>query len=306
VQLTVAAPAKINLGLRILGRRDDGYHLIESLFVPLELEDTLEIDIRSGKPREAGPELVLDVEGDAPAGPSNLVAAATQAFFAATPRAAAETAGVRIVLRKRIPTAAGLGGGSSDAAATLLGLSRLCAGSPPARELARIALTLGADVPYFLDPKPSLVVGIGEQIEPFEGLPPLWLLLANPGIAVATAEVYRLYDALRECSREGLTAAEPGYTMRALSRPGGDSALLAGLAGLRNDLEAAAIRLCPPVSRLRDRMRALGARIVGMSGSGATVYGEFATKAEAEIARTSFEPTIWTHVTRSRAQEPSG
>ena len=300
-RLTLEAPAKINLGLRIVGRRDDGYHLLESVFVPLDLADTLELSIRGGGSPSAGPALELEVDGDAPSGPSNLAAVAARAFFDAAPAARARVAGVRMSLRKRIPSGAGLGGGSSDAAAVLLGLSQLCPEGPAAPDLAGIALSLGADVPYFLDPAPSLVRGIGEEIERLEGLRELWLLLVNPGISLATAEVYRVYDALEKPSREGLTAAEPGSTMRALFGPGSDPKLPAGLSGLRNDLEAAAIRLCPPVSRLRDRMRALGARIVGMSGSGATVYGEFANEAEAETARASFATANWTCVTRTRS-----
>lgn len=300
--LTVEAPAKINLGLRILGRRDDGYHLLESVFVPLELADTLEIALRAGTAPSSGPDVELEVQGDAPGGRSNLAAAAARAFFAAAPRAATGVAAVRMLLRKRIPLAAGLGGGSSDAAAALLGLSRLCPHGPSMPELARVALGLGADVPFFLDPAPCLVRGIGHEIEPFEGLPELWLLLANPGVSLSTAEVYGMYDVLAKGSGGGLTAADPGSTLRALSELGGDPNVLAALPALGNDLEAAAIRLCPPVSRLRDRMRALGARIVGMSGSGATVYGVFATEAEAESARASFESATWTCVTRSRTR----
>ena len=145
--------------------------------------------------------------------------------------------------------------------------------APDPGRLAAWALELGADVPYFLDPRPALVTGIGERIEPVEGLPELPLVVANPGISVATAEVYRVADALPG----SLTDPGAGYTMRAISSLRDEEADVRRTLGalLVNDLEPAAIRLCPPIGRWMTRLRSAGALGVGMSGSGGTVFGVF-------------------------------
>ena len=180
--MQVLAPAKINLGLRIVGRREDGYHLLESLFVPIDLADRVAIE-----PRETG-DLEFHLESDAPGVPvdgSNLAARAARAFLGA----AGIEAGLRLVLEKQIPVGAGLGGGSSDAAAVLRGLARIYPDAISPLELRDLALRLGADVPYFLDPKPALVTGIGEEIEPLPGIPAFSLLLVYPGVPLATSDV---------------------------------------------------------------------------------------------------------------------
>ena len=158
--------------------------------------------------------------------------------------AAGIEAGLRLVLEKRIPAAAGLGGGSSDAAAVLRGLARIYPDALSPQGLRELALGLGADVPFFLDPRPALVTGVGEEIEPIPGIPALSLLLAHPGVPLATPDVYRAYDA----SGASLTPVRAGSTMPGISalREGGDHAL-AEL--LENDLEPAAVRLCPRISR---------------------------------------------------------
>jgi 4-diphosphocytidyl-2-C-methyl-D-erythritol kinase len=194
---------------------------------------------------------------------------------------------VSIHLRKGIPAGAGLGGGSSDAAAVLCGLRDLSGLVSPPGELARFALELGADVPFFLAPRPALVTGIGERIEPVKGLPELAVVLVNPGKTLATADVYRMADQLGVA----LTKQSPGSTMRALSgltRENRDAApalrdlLIKDL--LVNDLEPAARRLCPPLARIADRLDRLGASAVSMTGSGATVFGVFATERSAREA----------------------
>ncbi len=284
-RLTLRTPAKINLGLRIVGRRADGYHLLESVFVPVSLFDDLTLAWEPGPDRV---ELELEIDpgaglpaglSEVTAGPDNLAVRAAEAFRRACPRAGT----LRIRLRKRIPTGAGLGGGSSDAGAVISGLARLAgAAAPPPAALAELALGLGADVPYFLSPRPAFVSGIGERIEPLDGLPALSLLLANPGISVATAEVYRVAAALRG----SLTDPGAGSTMRALSELRGETRRWRPALGvlLQNDLEPAAIRLCPPVGRLLARLRETGALGVGMSGSGGTVFGVYDSSAGAEDA----------------------
>jgi len=321
------APAKVNLGLRVLGRRPDGYHLIESLFAPLALSDEVHLAFA---PADA-PDVRISVEsatagrgalaGDVPADARNLAARAAEAFL----EAAGLGGRVEIGLVKHVPAAAGLGGGSSDAAAVLRGLSTLTGEPLPEPTLARLALGLGADVPFFLAPCPALVGGVGERIEPVDGLPRLVLLLANPGLSLATADVYAAWDALESA----LTPAPAGSTMRAFSDflacdPSDAAARAHRLeALLRNDLEAAAVRLCPPIGRLRRRLREAGAVATGMSGSGATVYGVFADEANAAEARDilvtgrASGEARWAHVsatgpvtaaatTRSRAARESG
>jgi len=318
--LRLAAPAKVNFGLRVTGRRPDGYHELESLFLPLSLADELELRLETA-PGGAGGAPELTVEGPAaagvPADGSNLVARAAASFLRE-----AGLAGRRIAIRlhKRVPAAAGLGGGSSDAAAVLRGLDQLLPRALSGEARAALALRLGADVPFFLDLRPALVRGIGERIEPVEGLPPAALLLAHPGSGLATAAVYRAYDE----AGVALTPPGAGSTMRALSRlrgrdgcvrwsrsgpgsgpesapesgPGAPLARDALASLLDNDLEPAARRLCPALDGLRERLRASGALAVGMSGSGPSVFGVFEDEAgaRAALSRISLAPPAWARV----------
>jgi 4-diphosphocytidyl-2-C-methyl-D-erythritol kinase len=284
-KIALPAPAKINLGLRVLGTRADGYHLIESLMVPVDLHDEVEVALvkAPGQVRLAL-ELSLDAAGhtlsDVPADEENLASRAARAFL---DRAGLDD-GVEIRLVKRIPAAAGLGGGSSDAGAVLRALCALRPGRLTPLELTQISLAIGADVPFFLAPRPALVTGIGEQVKPIGGLPALSLVLANPGESLATAAVYGAWDVLAPA----LTKPQAGSTMRALSdlraAESSDfatrSRCLESL--LRNDLEPAARRLCPPVGRLSRQLAQAGALAVGMSGSGATLFGVFEDRQAAE------------------------
>jgi 4-diphosphocytidyl-2-C-methyl-D-erythritol kinase len=256
------APAKVNLGLRVVGRRADGYHELESLFVPVDLVDAIALRVERADAAQVSLALAGETPG-APPGDDNLAVRAARAFLARSGIAARVT----ISLTKRTPVAAGLGGGSSDAAAVLRGLAQVLPGRARATALEEIALGLGADVPFFLDPRPAWVTGIGEKREPIPGMPALALVLANPGLALATAEVFRAFDAL---APKAIPSAGPP---RALASELADDRSLA--ARLHNDLEEPAVRLCPPIARLRARLRATGARAVGMSGSGATLYGVY-------------------------------
>lgn len=297
-----SAPAKLNLGLRILGRREDGYHEIESLFVPLDLADRVRVTLGLEEPGgAAGVEVdfVLEtgpgVSDSVPPDEGNLAVRAARSFLAAAGFAGM----VRVELRKCIPVAAGLGGGSSDAAAVLRALQRLLPGRLPSGETRDLALQLGSDVPYFLEPQPALVTGVGQGIHPLEGIPPLCFLLLNPGVQLPTAAVYAAADALGSA----LTPAEPGSTLRALAGLDGDpeafSRLLAEV--LVNDLEPAAVRLCPVIRRLRTRLADWGARATGMSGSGATVYGVFSDEDSARVAlgKVGEEAGVWARVAKS-------
>lgn len=285
------APAKINLGLRIVGRRPDGYHELESVFLPLDLADDVSVEWCSAARRRVA--IVVETtagfpEADIPGDARNLAAQAAQAFL---DRSGLDL-DVKIRIVKRIPAAAGLGGGSSDAGAVL----RLLASAHPdalgAGSVADLALTLGADVPFFLNPRPALVSGIGESSENVPNCPELSLLLVNPGIRLATDEVYRAADALE--AAPSFRGTVPSRLREELERAIRDPA--GGLGDLvSNDLEAAAVRLCPPVARLRERLVAAGATAVGLSGSGPTVYGIFASAeaARAGLARLAPEPPLW-------------
>jgi 4-diphosphocytidyl-2-C-methyl-D-erythritol kinase len=280
-RLALRAPAKLNLGLRVTGRRADGYHELESVFVPLELADELRLEL-------GGPKGVrLAIGGDAaegvPADERNLAWRAAVAFL----REAGLDEGVSLALTKRVPSPAGLGGGSSDAGAVLRGLAALLPhGAPPPR-LAALALTLGADVPFFLSPAPALVGGIGERIVPLSGLTGLPVLLAHPGVGLETKAVYAAFAAAGSLTRR---SAPPNLrALLALSEEAGatrahwpeTSDRLREL--VVNDLEPAASRLSTQVAKLREELSATGARAVGMSGSGPTMYAIFAS--DAEVAR---------------------
>lgn len=281
-RLALRAPAKINLGLRIRGRRPDGFHLLESLFLPIDLVDEVEVS--------EAPAFSLTVDADVPGvpcGPGNLAARAVAAFC----RAAGLPEAFAVRLRKRVPAAAGLGGGSSDAAAVLRALARLRPGAVGESALRDLALSLGADVPFFLEPGPALVEGIGERVLPLRGMPSLPLVLAHPGLPLATADVYRAYDE----ADGSLTPEGAAPTIRRLlglpeTGVGGSAAAVAAelpdalLELTVNDLEPAAVRLCPAIGGLREEIQATGALAVGMSGSGPTVFGVYADEAGAHRA----------------------
>lgn len=300
------APAKLNLGLRISGRRDDGYHEIDSLFVPLDLSDSVRVALTQGTGLEIDFQLV-DSAGSAravsaPGDATNLAAEAARRFLEASDWQGC----ARVELEKSIPVAAGLGGGSSDAAAVLRALERLLPGRLPSGEVQRLALRLGADVPYFLDPRPARVTGIGEEVEPLRGLPRFWVVLVNPGVALPTAEVYAAWDALGTT----LTPTEAGSTMRALAGLNPDSEEFVSRLNevLINDLEPAAVRLCPVIGRLKSQLDECGARATAMSGSGATVYGVFSDERSAVQAfeKAGFEDPIWSRVARVEEEAVSG
>lgn len=294
--MKLTAPAKINLGLRVTGRRPDGYHLLDSLFLPLELADELEIEVLAETPG-VDFELVGDASPDVPRDARNLAVRAAQAFLDAHGSAR----GVRLRLRKGIPSEAGMGGGSSDAGAVLRGLAELLPGVVTRARLAEIALSLGADVPFFLDPRPARVTGIGEGIEPLEGLLALPVVVARRGQALSTAAVFAQLGATRGAS---LTPEGADPTIRplwALREPGGLVRAGSRLRDLvHNDLEPAAAALNPAVTELQREFENSGALASAMTGSGPTVYGLFAEEADAERAARSLAGRDGTWVRRTR------
>ncbi|MBW7851530.1 MAG: 4-(cytidine 5'-diphospho)-2-C-methyl-D-erythritol kinase [Rhodospirillales bacterium] len=264
--VTVEAPAKINLYLHVTGRRADGYHLLDSLVAFAGVGDTLVCS-----PADA---LELVVEGPmagalAGLAEENIVLRAARLLAAChgvAPRA-------RITLVKRLPVAAGIGGGSADAAAALRGLCRLWGLAPSADDLAALGLELGADVPVCLAGRPALMAGIGEALAPAPALPPTWLVLANPGVAVSTPAVFAALAGR-------FSAARP------LNEAAPDAAALAEMSAARdNDLTAPAVALAPEIGKaLRDLGAVPDCLLARMSGSGATCFGLFADAAAAHAA----------------------
>jgi 4-diphosphocytidyl-2-C-methyl-D-erythritol kinase len=256
--LTEAAPAKVNLYLHVTGRRADGYHLLDSLVVFAGIGDVLE-----AAPSDT---LSLRVEGPFAAGLAdeldNLVLRAARALAAE----AGVPARARLVLHKNLPVASGIGGGSADAAAALRLLARLWDLRPDPSAMARLALALGADVPVCLTGRASRMSGIGEQLAAAPRLPDCGILLVNPGVAVATADVFR--------ARSG-----PWSSPAPLPAAWSDTASVADhLRQLHNDLEQAAVALQPVIGNVLAVLAGLpGCRLARMSGSGATCFGLFDT-----------------------------
>ncbi|MGH7916124.1 MAG: 4-(cytidine 5'-diphospho)-2-C-methyl-D-erythritol kinase [Candidatus Binataceae bacterium] len=252
------APAKLNLFLRVTGRRDDGYHELDSIFVPVSLGDLVRLEVR---PLNGSREVVLDC--DEPALPRDERNLATRAARAFLDRFALDAA-VRLELVKRVPVGAGLGGGSSDAGAVLRGLARLC-GIETNEAIAEIALKLGADVPFFLDPKPARVGGIGERIAPLSNFPPFAFVIAAPAFEVSTAAVFRALQPQDWSGRAPAMAVD--QIMSGQLR----SALLV------NDLAKVTAARFPQIMELQSALEDRGALGAAMSGSGSAVFGVFRT-----------------------------
>jgi len=290
--LRLTARAKINLYLHVLGRRADGYHLLDSLIAFAEFGDEVLIEAAPGfELFTAGP-LAATLRRSLAAPAENLVLRAARALAAS----AGTDKGAKLTLEKRLPPAAGLGGGSSDAAVTLLGLARLWQLRLTSAELAAIGLGLGADLPACLgQPAPVFVGGIGEALAPAPDLPQAGLLLANPGLPLPTAEVFR-----------GLRGAGASPA-RFRQAPRDAAALAALLAERRNDLEAPARRLAPEIDRVLGDLRALpGLLLARMSGSGATCFGLFAdleTARRGAAVLAEARPHWWLQATRLAAAD---
>ena len=263
------APAKINLYLRIEGRRDDGYHLLDTLMAPISLGDEVEVALSSGAPGS------VTVHADDPAiplGEDNTVQRAARAFQDRTGRR--EPVAVRI--RKRIPMGAGLGGGSTDAAATLRGLNDLFGAGLTAGDLEALALTVGADVPFFIRGAAARARGIGERLTPVNALPRLWLVVLFPGFAVSTAWAYRNFRLKLTKSPDNNNLVGNLGTPHEVARV------------MMNDLEAVTVSRYPRIAHLKQRLNDRGAIGSLMSGSGSAVFGVFADEARAARAFTGF------------------
>jgi 4-diphosphocytidyl-2-C-methyl-D-erythritol kinase len=269
VPLRDNAPAKVNLTLRVLGRRADGYHTLASLVVFADFGDGLTFT--------PGGALALSVHGpraaQAGATADNLVLKAARAIGALIPGLVLGA----FDLDKTLPVAAGIGGGSADAAAALRLIARANDLLPDDPRLYQAARVTGADVPVCLDPRPRLMQGIGEELSGPLVLPPLHAVLVNPGVAVSTKDVFARWSA-----GSGPAAS---FDLAALAKPTGYEEFLQRLTAQPNDLEAAAVALAPAIADVLAALRALsGCGLARMSGSGATCFGLFTSAAEANAA----------------------
>ena len=263
-----AAPAKVNLALHVTGRRADGYHELESLVVFADVADEL---VATAAMRDTlritGPFAAAIGSGDA-----NLVARAMAAFRLRWPAHVAT--GLDVELRKNLPVAAGLGGGSADAAAALRLMAALGEVPIPLAELVALALTLGADVPSCVVSRPAEVRGVGEIVTPLRSFPACHLVLVNPLVPVVTADVFRRLESRGNPPLPALP--------QPLTRP---AQLGIWLAETRNDLEPPAIALVGAIGELLARMAEIETCMLArMSGSGGTVFGLFGSSAQAHQA----------------------
>lgn len=256
------SPAKINLTLDILGVRPDGYHELRSIVQPIDLFDEIKIETEEGRGVE------LTSSGiSVPLDKTNLAWRAAELFL--------EKSGlelkIKISIRKQIPPGAGLGGGSGNAAAVLIGLNRITK-TLTEQELLKLALNLGADVPFFIRSQTALMEGVGEEINPLRNFPLFHYVILCPNIHTSTEEVYKKWDELNNrdiVQKESIDESVKQFSVRRLDPP------------LKNDLESAAISLHPEIKAYKQILTSLGLESVSMTGSGSAVYAVFRTLEEA-------------------------
>jgi 4-diphosphocytidyl-2-C-methyl-D-erythritol kinase len=281
-------PAKLNLSLRIVGRRPDGYHLLESSMAPISVYDRMTLSFAPAADIEI---LCRGSKPNLPVGKANLAAKAAEVFL----RRTGLTGRIVIDIEKDIPMGAGLGGGSSDAAAALKMLAHVLTPGIADDQLATWSLELGADVPFFVYGRPARVAGIGEKVTPSSPIVSGPIVVAFPGASLSTADVYKAYD-------ESLTRSvdlSSGTTFAS------DDGSFRGI--LVNDLEAAATWIFPPLRLLKMRMFELGACGALMTGSGSAVFGIWkdATAADAAATQLSTVDGIWARSVQIIEQSPS-
>jgi 4-diphosphocytidyl-2-C-methyl-D-erythritol kinase len=276
---------KVNLLLNILGKRPDGYHELETVMHPVAVHDTLSFERQGTKLRLKCSDPLL------PTNAKNLVYAAAENFLKAT----GITDGVRIQLEKRIPVSAGLGGGSGNAATTLLALNELFDHPLDRNALSQIAAALGSDIPFFLQDRPALATGRGEVITPLESFPALtgaWLILIHPGFGISTPWAYQQL-ALHPDALHG----QPDRAQRLIRKLQQNT--LADAAGeFYNSLEAPALHKYPLLQLFQDFFRENGAAGTLMSGSGSSTFAVTDSQRTAETLlekfKLKFGETIWT------------
>ncbi|MEY3387092.1 MAG: 4-diphosphocytidyl-2C-methyl-D-erythritol kinase [Bacteroidota bacterium] len=280
---SVITNSKINLGLHVLGRRADGFHNIESIFVAIDLGDSLTFEAADQLSVECHPAVTLSPE-------HNIVHKAARLYAERFP---SDACGAKIIVNKRIPTGAGLGGGSGDAAATLLSLARINGrlDDPGVVDLLQpLAAECGSDVPFFLHSGVALVTGRGELVSPLDVPFPWTILLVCPGIHVNTANAY---------STLGITSAKPSSNLEAKYSYAVENHVINSVDFI-NDFESAVFPQQPFLAEIKQRLINVGADFASMSGSGSSVYGLFdsATKAaEAAGNLADLQPYICAPVT---------
>jgi 4-diphosphocytidyl-2-C-methyl-D-erythritol kinase len=275
VNVTIRAHAKINLDLRVLGTRPDGFHELRTVFQAIALHDTIACIPRPGP---------FAIECDVPGVPldrSNLIWKAAEALWRSCRRAGA-VRDVLVRLEKAIPLQAGLGGGSADAAAALIALARAWRVPVTPAQLTDVAATLGADVPFFLSGGTALGLGRGDEIYPLADLPRHWIVLLVPGFGVSSGEAFKWYDEERAggvpAPREAQYVPGP-WPSRA--------------AQMINDLEVAIAHHHPEIDRMKAALRRAGALAAAMSGSGSAVFGLFQKRADATAASGRLAGSGW-------------
>lgn len=277
--IKLLSPAKLNLYLHINGVRNDGYHLLTSIIQPVDLFDDLLIET------EYGDEIEFVVNGDKsiPSGNDNIVVKAAMSYL--------EIADVKsrifLKLNKNIPAQAGLGGGSSNAAATLYGLNKIFRKLDDS-ELFEIALKLGADVPFFLNCRSSLVEGIGDKLTTINNFPLLNYLILKPSFGLSTKQVYKKWDCMNTSSNTIISHFDFDEYLKAFK---------AGNYKLVNDLEKPAIHLDKRIRDIKNMLISLGCEFVSMTGSGSAIYAIIRDQSDArhisEFLDNSFEYKIF-------------
>ena len=274
--VSVRAHAKINLDLRVLGTRADGFHELRTVFQALALYDAIEC-----VPRPGPFAIECDTAG-VPLDRSNIVWRAAESLWRSL-RRQGPVKDMLVRLHKRIPLQGGLGGGSTDAAATLVALSHAWRVPLRPNQFVDVAATLGADVPFFLSGGTALGLGRGDEIYPLADLPRHWVVLLIPGFGVATVDAYGWYDAERDLAR-GPTVREAQYV------PGPWPSRAAQMI---NDLEAPIARHHPEIEQMKTALRRAGALAAAMSGSGSTVFGLFQKRKDAVLAVERLSGSGW-------------
>lgn len=260
--LTLSAPAKINYLLNVIGKRPDGYHELRMIMQRVNLCDEITLTLTN----TPGISVTCNSKG-APDGPDNIAWKAARALFDLTESGN----GVNIKIIKNIPVAAGLGGGSSDAASVLMGMNELLKLGLTEQKLMETGCKLGADVPFFIFKKTALAEGIGEKLTPLSEMPKCWILLINPGVRVSTSWVYR---SLQLTSKGELNKLPKFF-----------ESIEQVVSILSNDLESVTIPAFPVIADIKSLLMNLGAAGSMMSGSGPTVFGIFKSFDVAETAR---------------------
>ncbi len=283
--ITIHAPAKLNLSLAVIDRRADGYHDIESLMVPVTLHDTLHVTPTaepgiSLRVRWGGRLARIDpaYSGDVPTGPGNLVVRAAEALA----REAGVDRGLEIELVKQIPAGAGLGGGSSNAAAVLQAAADAWQIDWPVERLAALGATLGSDIPWFFAGGPATVSGRGEEVRQVEGIPPLPAVIVKPAVSLSTAAVYQA------CRPDPARRGDAERLADALRR-----GLRAAIPLMHNALEPPARGLAPEVDRLLGDLRRAGALHPLLTGSGSACFAITRTVVEARHLAARMEALGW-------------